>query len=78
MPRATDGRSFIELVRYVDGVPCEQPQGRKIQALRVKPGADLGHPLVIRELTIASDPPVAIFAYPVEELDAQWRATLRR
>ena len=63
---SADGKTFIELVRYVDGVPCEEPQGRTIQAIRIKPAADLGHPLVIRELTIASDPPVAIFAYPVE------------
>ena len=63
---SADGKTFVELVRYRRRYPCDQPQGRTIQAIRIKPGADLGHPLVIRELTIASDPPVAIFAYPVE------------
>ena len=37
----------------------------KVQAIRIKPG-DLDHPLVIREVKIESDPPVATFRYPVE------------
>lgn len=51
---SADGKTFCELVRYVDGIPCAESQGRTIQAIRIKPTADLGHPLVIREITIKS------------------------
>ena len=34
--------------------------------MRVQPTAKSKHPLSIRELTIESDPPVAVFKYPVE------------
>jgi hypothetical protein len=37
----------------------------KVQAIRIKPG-ELDHPLVIREIKIESEPPVAVFRYPVE------------
>jgi Peptidase of plants and bacteria/F5/8 type C domain len=37
----------------------------KIQAVRIKPG-EQKHPLVIREIKIDSDPPVAVFKYPVD------------
>jgi Peptidase of plants and bacteria/F5/8 type C domain len=37
----------------------------KVQAVRIKPG-EQEHPLVIREIKIDSDPPVAVFKYPVE------------
>ena len=36
-----------------------------VQAVRIKPGVQ-DHPLVIREIKIDSDPPVAVFKYPVE------------
>jgi hypothetical protein len=37
----------------------------KVRAIRIKPG-ELKHPLIIREIKIKSDPPVATFRYPVE------------
>jgi hypothetical protein len=37
----------------------------KVQAVRIKP-RELDHPLVIREVKFESDPPVAVFKYPVE------------
>jgi hypothetical protein len=37
----------------------------KVQAIRIKPG-EQKHPLVIREIKIGADPPVATFRYPVE------------
>jgi hypothetical protein len=43
-------------------IPGHQP----IRAVRIKPTEQLMHPLAIRELTIDSEPPVAVFKYPVE------------
>jgi hypothetical protein len=43
-----------------------QPAGRLIRALRIQPAAYQKHPLAIREVAIASEPPVATFKYPVE------------
>ena len=42
------------------------PGPRPIRAIRIKPNERLAHPLAIRELTIDSEPPVAVFKYPVE------------
>lgn len=61
-----DGKKFEPLVKFAGGVARATPKGRKIQAIRIKPAADLEHTLAIREFTIESDPPVATFKYPVE------------
>jgi hypothetical protein len=53
----------------------------------MRPDADIGHPLAIREFNIRSDPPVARFKYPIEfivdtseapEMAAWAQATARR
>jgi hypothetical protein len=59
-----DGQTFRELARFKDGTAGGTPAA-KVRALRVKPG-ELKHPLVIREIKVESDPPVATFRYPVE------------
>jgi hypothetical protein len=61
-----DGKAFTELAKFADGAARGEPNGQKIQAVRIRPGSDLKHALAIREITIESDPPVAIFKYPVE------------
>ncbi len=63
---SSDGKSFRELSLFVDGKTQAEPRGEQIRAVRIKPAANLKHPLAIRELTIDSDPPVAVFKYPVE------------
>jgi Peptidase of plants and bacteria len=62
---SADGKEFTELVKFQDTV-LASPKGQKIQALRIKPAADLQHPLAIREFLVESTPPVASFKYPVE------------
>jgi hypothetical protein len=37
-----------------------------VKAVRVRPAADLKHPLVVREITIDSTPKVLTFRYPIE------------
>jgi hypothetical protein len=61
-----DGKKFKPLTPFVDGVARARPEGRKLRAIRIQPTANLKHPLAIREITIESDPPVAVFHYPVE------------
>jgi hypothetical protein len=63
---SADGKEFEELARFARGTASARPDGRPVRALRVKPGADLTHPLVVREFAVESDPPVAAFKYPVE------------
>ena len=61
-----DGQSFEEVAKFSAGSARVETNGRSIRAIRVKPGADLDHPLVIREISIGSADPVTVFRYPVE------------
>jgi hypothetical protein len=61
-----DGERFEELGKFVDGSASAKSAGRRVKAIRVKPSADMDHPLAIREFTIESEPPVMTFKYPVE------------
>jgi hypothetical protein len=63
---SVDGKTFTEIAKFADGEARGEPTNPLIQAIRIRPDGDQEHPLAIRELTIASDPPVAIFTYPVE------------
>ena len=40
--------------------------GKQVKAIRIRPAIDLKHPLVIRQITLESEPTVAVFKYPVE------------
>ncbi|HWB13832.1 MAG TPA: basic secretory protein-like protein [Pirellulales bacterium] len=61
-----DGQAFERLASFAEGVAESKDSQRQVLAIRIAPGADSPHPLVIRELTLDSEPPVAIFQYPVE------------
>jgi hypothetical protein len=63
---SADGRRFERLADFADGVASTKTDGRRVRALRVRPTADLKHPLAVREFVLESDPPVAVFEYPVE------------
>jgi len=63
---SADGVKFENAAKFANGGAKLQGKGRKVQAVRVQPTADLGHPLAIREIKIESDPPVAVFKYPLE------------
>jgi hypothetical protein len=61
-----DTKTFAEVAKFSDGVATAKLDGRKVQAIRVRPSEDLKHPLAIREFVIDSDPRVATFLYPIE------------
>lgn len=61
-----DGKTFESLAKFSDGAIKADAKGRMLLAVRIKPADDLKHPLAVREFSIESDPPVAIFKYPVE------------
>jgi hypothetical protein len=63
---STDGKTFAAIAKFVNGVAQAKAGGKQVRALRVRPGADLPHPLAIREFVIESEPKVAVFRYPVE------------
>jgi basic secretory peptidase family protein/F5/8 type C domain-containing protein len=59
-----DGERFVELSLFKDGT-ASGPLPGKTRAIRIKPG-ELKHPLVVREIKVEADPPIATFRYPVE------------
>ncbi len=63
-----DGKKFETLTKFTDGkAACRQSrEGKKIQALRVKPTEDMKHPLAIREFVVDSEPKVVTFKHPIE------------
>ncbi|AGA29557.1 basic secretory protein-like protein [Singulisphaera acidiphila] len=63
---STDGETFTELAKFANGEAREELHAKPIRAIRIKPTSVQDHPLAVREFTIASDPPVAVFEYPVE------------
>jgi hypothetical protein len=63
---STDGKEFGEVAVFKNGKAAGMADTRPIKAIRLRPGSDHEHPLAIREMTIASEPAVAVFRYPVE------------
>jgi hypothetical protein len=61
-----DGKAFEPLAKFAKGVASLKLKGRQLRAVRLKPAADLKHPLAIREIVIESNPSLTIFKYPVE------------
>lgn len=60
-----DGKSFQPLATFQKGEAKAEP-GRRLEAIRIRPGPGAKGPLVVREIALESDPKVATFAYPVE------------
>ena len=63
---STDGTTFHVRANFSGGKAYAIPGPQPIRAVRIKPSEQLTHPLAIREVTIDSEPPVAVFKYPVE------------
>ena len=63
---SADGKTFESAGTFEKGECTADLKGRSLKALRLKTSDDMKHPLAVREFTIVSDPPVAIFAHPVE------------
>jgi Peptidase of plants and bacteria len=62
---SADGTKFEPLTQFADGMVDGAADGRKLKAVRIKP-TDQNHPLFVREMVVESEPPVAVFDYPVE------------
>src|SRR5260221_10724553 len=65
---SSDGTTFETVADFSGGQAQYASKGRKAMAIRIKPSADMKHPLAIREITIDSGPQLAVFKYPVEFL----------
>ncbi len=63
---SADGKRFVPLAQFADGTAAVKPEGWHIMAVRIKPTAEMTHPLAIREFVVDSDPRVVPFKYPVE------------
>jgi hypothetical protein len=61
-----DGKAFEMLAPFKEGTANSDSIANPVQAIRIKPAKDLEHPLVIREVTLDSETPVARFLYPIE------------
>jgi hypothetical protein len=61
-----DGATFTDATKFAEGNATAKGNGQKIAAVRIKPSADLNHPLAISEIAVDSDPKVMTFKYPVE------------
>jgi hypothetical protein len=63
---SSDGKKFHERANFSKGAAYAIPGGKPIRAIRIRPARPLEHLLAIREVTIDSEPTVAVFKYPVE------------
>lgn len=63
---STDGETFTKLATFADGEAREALDTKPIRAIRIQPTSGQDQPLAVREFTIRSEPPVTVFAYPVE------------
>jgi len=63
---SADGTTFTDAGKFAEGVATIKGKGEKVLAVRIKPSADMTHPLAISEIAIESDPAVMTFKYPVE------------
>lgn len=62
---SADGKAFDPLSKFADGSTSAKP-GKKLTAVRIEFPADAKEPLLLREITLETDPPVATFKNPVE------------
>lgn len=63
---SADGKKFDKLAEFVKATAHAKLENVKAKAIRIRPTADLGHPLAIREIAIQSEPKVAAFKHPIE------------
>ncbi len=63
---STDGKAFDPPRPLPAGQKVSNPIEPKLKAVRFRPGTDMKHALVLREITIKSSPQAGVFQYPVE------------
>lgn len=62
---SADGKEFTALTKFADGSASAKP-AKKLQAIRVAFPDDGKEAVLLREFTLDTDPPVRVFAHPVE------------
>lgn len=62
---SADGKAFDQLAKFADGSASATPE-KKFTAIRIEFPTDAKEPLLLREITLETDPPVATFKNPVE------------
>lgn len=63
---STDGTKFEEAGKFVNGTATLAGNWKAVKAIRIRPTEDLTTPLVVREVTLDSDPKVTTFQFPIE------------
>lgn len=63
---SADGVKFETAAAFANGKAEVKGKKPAVKAVRVRPTEDLKHPLVVREITLDSDPRVVTFRYPIE------------
>jgi hypothetical protein len=61
-----DGKSFEPVAKFEKGLSHVDLNQRLVKSIRIKPDHATNHPLVVREIALASAEPIATFVYPVE------------
>jgi Peptidase of plants and bacteria len=62
-----DGQTFESVAKFAKGSEASIGLNQRlVKAIRIKSDTSKPHPLVIREISLASTEPVATFAYPIE------------
>jgi hypothetical protein len=63
---SADGKKFEALARFAEGTASAKADARLVRAVRIVADVGAKSPLVVREFTIKSEPPLATFKHPVE------------
>jgi hypothetical protein len=63
---SADGTAFVPAAKFESGKVTLKGRGQPVKAVRVRPTADLKHPLVVREIALDTTPKVLTFRYPIE------------
>lgn len=63
---SADGKTFEKAAEFAEGNAKADGKGAKVMAVRIKPTAEMTHPLAVKEFTVVSEPAVTTFKYPVE------------
>ena len=63
---SADGKAFEQAARLESGAAKADLAGRAIRAVRVRATADAAAPLTLREITLDAEPPIPVFAFPLE------------
>lgn len=61
-----DGKAFTEIAKFKDGKVELAAKNVKVKSIRIRITEETKSPLVVREITIDSDPRIVAYRYPIE------------